>query len=282
MSHATPSARYLVNGQPADAVSVSDRGLHYGDGVFETIAIRDGQPCYWRQHQERLMDGCARLGISFSDKNALTQDYRLLCPGVSKAVLKIIVTRGTGGLGYSPVLEQPATRITGLLPWPDHPAHYATEGIAVCLCETRLGANPALAGIKHLNRLEQILAGREWQNTEYAEGLMMDRQDHVVEGSRSNLFVVKGNRLYTPDLVQCGVAGIMRAVVLELAARLQLPIKVTTIDRDSLFNADEIFVTNSLIGIWPAHKVEQNNYPIGPVTLQLQKSLQLCPEEHRG
>ncbi|MEE8342909.1 MAG: aminodeoxychorismate lyase, partial [Gammaproteobacteria bacterium] len=273
---------YLVNGRPADAVSILDRGLHYGDGVFETIAIRDGQPCYWDQHQERLLDGCARLGISFSDTNALAQDCRLLCPGVSKAVLKIIVTRGTGGLGYNPALEQPVTRITGLLPWPDYPAHYATEGIAVCLCETRLGANPALAGIKHLNRLEQILASREWQNTEYAEGLMMDRQDHLVEGSRSNLFVVKKNRLYTPDLVQCGVAGIMRAVVLEQASRLQLPIEVTTIDRDSLFSADEIFVTNSLIGIWPVHKVEQNHYSVGPVTLQLKKSLQLCPEEHRG
>lgn len=280
MGHHTSSARYLVNGRSADAVSVSDRGLHYGDGVFETIAIRDGQPCYWRRHQERLIDGCARLGISFSDRDALTQDWRLLCPGVSKAVLKIIITRGTGGLGYGPPSEQPATRITGLLPWPDYPVHYATEGIAVRLCETRLGANPALAGIKHLNRLEQILAGREWQNTEYAEGLMLDQQDHLVEGSRSNLFVVKSNRLYTPDLVQCGVAGIMRAVVLELASKLKLPIEVTTIDRDSLFSADEIFITNSLIGIWPVHKVEQINYSIGPVTLQLKKSLQLCPEQH--
>ncbi|MEE8427960.1 MAG: aminodeoxychorismate lyase [Gammaproteobacteria bacterium] len=269
----TSGARYLVNGRPADTVSVLERGLHYGDGVFETIAIRDGQPCYWRQHQARLMDGCARLGISFADKNALLEDCRLLCTGVSQAVLKIIVTRGTGGLGYNPALAQTATRISGLLPWPDYPAHYATEGIAVCLCETRLGANPALAGIKHLNRLEQILAGREWQNTEYAEGLMLDQQDHVVEGSRSNLFVVKENRLYTPALVQCGVAGIMRAAVLELASRLQLPIEVTMIDRDSLFSADEIFITNSLIGIWPVHTVAQNHYPIGPVTRRLKKSL---------
>jgi len=208
----------------------------------------------------------------------LQQESRILCQDVSQAVLKIIITRGPGGRGYRPDETSTATRIVGLLPWPDYPEQYSTEGVSLRFCETRLGVNPALAGIKHLNRLEQILASREWQDTEYAEGLMLDQQGNIVEGTRTNLFMIKDGKLTTPDLSQCGVAGIMRANILELACRLGLQNEITTINSEQLLQSDEVFVTNSLIGLWPVNRIEQNDYRIGPVTRQLLSAFESCPE----
>jgi len=209
--------RLLVNGQDIDTVSALDRGLQYGDGLFETLPVINGRPLHWQRHMQRLIHGCGRLGIPLPDVTALTIEAQRLCVGRNRAVLKLIVTRGSGGRGYR-CPEHPApTRIFALHSWPDYPENNWREGVRVRLCRIQLGSNPALAGLKHLNRLEHILARAEWDSDDIAEGLLFDRADHVIEGTMSNLFLVTAGQLVTPELSDCGVAGIMRDMIIESA-----------------------------------------------------------------
>ncbi len=268
----TAVPRTLVNGVPGDAIAVADRGFQYGDGVFETIAVARGAPLLWERHLARLLEGCARLGFTDTpDAGRLSAEARELCRGAGRAVLKLIVTRGAAGRGYAPPPAMP-TRVVQLLAWPDEPPAYARTGVDLRFCATRLGRNPRLAGIKHLNRLEQVLARAEWGG-DCAEGLMLDDHDGVIEGTRSNLFTVARGDLLTPDLSQCGVAGVMRALVLEQAAARGLRCRIARVTRAEVEAADELFLTNSLIGIWPVRRLENRDYGIGEITQTLQTAI---------
>src|SRR6266566_8654486 len=186
----------LVNGAPGASVSVHDRGFQYGDGAFETIAVYRGEPLLWDRHIVRLERGLARLGIASPATNVLRTEAERLCHGVARAVLKLVVTRGVGGRGYAAVATLDATRVLILNPWPDYPAAFTTEGVAVRLCSTILGRNPRLAGIKHMGRLEQVLARAEL-GAEHAEGLVCDADGDVIEATMSNVFAVIGGSLVT-------------------------------------------------------------------------------------
>ena len=263
----------LVNGKPLDCVSSSDRGLLYGDGLFETLAVENGQLRYWPLHLQRLQSGCARLGMAPVNETQLQQECGLLAEPLPRAVVKIIITRGSGGRGYrEPEPPQP-TRIVQLHDWPEYPASCTEAGIKTIICRTRLGHNPSLAGIKHLNRLEQVLARQEWDDPAIREGLMLDAGGNLVEGTMSNLFMVKDDLLMTPGLQLCGVAGIMRSRLLELAARHSMEARVQAIALDELLQADEVFVCNSLIGIWPVHGIDEQVFKKGAVTMRLQSLL---------
>jgi 4-amino-4-deoxychorismate lyase len=252
----------LINGKPGDAIAVLDRGLQYGDGLFETVAVVDGRPCLWQRHLARLQQGCDRLGIARPDGEQLLAEALQVIGHSPRSVLKIIITRGTGGRGYRPPLDVAPTRILCLAPWPDHPAAAQNQGVVVRICDTRLGDNPRLAGIKHLNRLEQVLAQAEWRDPAVAEGLMLDSAGCVIEGTMSNLFVLNEGRLLTSDLSRCGIAGVMRGLVLEMAASLGLPCAVEEMTLDDLGEADALFLTNSLIGIWPVRALEGREYEL--------------------
>lgn len=264
----------LINGRLGDMLAVSDRGLHYGDGLFETLAVRDGDCEFWDRHMRRLLHGCERLRIPAPDVSMLADEAGRLAQDVPRAVLKILVTRGSGGRGY--LAPDPAlpTRILRLMEWPDHPAANAGQGVRIRVCTQRLGGNPALAGLKHLNRLEQVLARMEWDDPMIAEGVMMDADGLVVEGTYTNIFMVSNGTLVTPRLDQCGVAGVMRAVVAELASAAGIVHEERPLTIDALFAADEIFLTNSLIGIWPVHEFEHWRKAPGPVTQTLQSALE--------
>ena len=265
---------FLINGQKNEFISVLDRGLHYGDGLFETIAIHDKQPLCWDKHYVRLKTGCARLGMECPSSDLLFSEALQLCNDSDKSVLKIILTRGQGGRGYCPPEKQnPVTRILGNYPWPDHPVENRITGIKIILCNTRLARNPQLAGIKHLNRLEQVLARSEWDDPEIAEGLMQDTEDNVIEGTMSNLFIINGNLLITPDITECGIAGIIRECVLELAADISLQTLVTALTVKELYAADEIFLCNSVIGIWQVKQLEQHKFKTGPWAEKIHKRL---------
>lgn len=243
----------LVNGVPGASIDASDRGLHYGDGLFETIAVHDGAPALWDRHMQRLLLGGERLGIAPIDAAQLLRESLQLCDGVAEGVLKIIITRGSAGRGYrapSCGAVQP-TRLVALYAWPEYPPAFWVEGVAVRLCSTRLGSNPALAGIKHLNRLEQVLARSEWGDPAIPEGLMLDGDSRVIEGTMSNLFIVRNGRLLTPDLTQCGVAGVMRGLILDNMQDMGIPADITQITLDDVKSSDEAFLCNSLIGVWP-------------------------------
>jgi 4-amino-4-deoxychorismate lyase len=256
----------LVNGQAQDHIAVADRGLHYGDGLFETIAVKGGQPRLWERHWRRLSTGCRRLGIAQPDPEMLREEARRVSLDVDRGVLKIILTRGAGGRGYRPPHTEQATRIMATYPWPAYPEANWQQGVAVRICTTRLGRNPALAGMKHLNRLEQVLARSEWREPHIAEGLMLDDDGHVIAGTMSNLFIVAAQGLLTPVLAACGVAGVMRSVILDLAAELGIAWQEAPLRLEDLHRADEVFLTNALIGIWPVGRIEQRNYSIGSLT----------------
>lgn len=268
----------LINGQSEDRINVLDRGVQYGDGVFETIAFRQGEAEFLTAHLQRLQLGCQRLKIDFPETHLalLTAEFEQLCAAQHQdAVIKIIVTRGQGGRGYRYAPEMQATRILSVHPMPDYPAQHQ-QGINVRLCQHRLPQNPVLAGIKHLNRLDQILARNEWQDESISEGLMCDQQALFIEGTMSNLFIVKDTQLYTPSLEHAGIAGIMRLIVMQLAQQLNLNVSETTITGAGLQQADEVFLCNSLVGIWPVTFLIdwQQRWSKGPITSQLQQALQ--------
>lgn len=260
----------LVNGECNDFIAISDRGFQYGDGLFETIEVINGQPLFLEQHLLRLGAGCLRLNIPTPEIKQLTEEIYTVCKPVNQAVLKIIITRGTGGRGYrQPEVVHP-TRVISLHPYPDYPQAYYKQGITARFCATRLGINPGLAGLKHLNRLEQIMALAEWQDPAIQEGIMLDINDHVIEGTMTNLFYVKNNVIHTAALKLAGVAGVMRGIIINLIAEHNLKLLLQDFDKAMLLNADEVFVCNSIIGIWPVRQIEQVSFTVGSVTAQLQ------------
>jgi len=263
----------LVNGEAGEQIPVLDRGFQYGDGLFETIRVDGGAPEFWDRHMARLAFGCARLAIPAPDAALLRREAMRLCEGAGDGVLKIIVTRGIGGRGYNPAGAASPSRVVALHPAPDHPESFAREGVRLHLCETRLSDQPRLAGLKHLNRLEQVLARSEWSDAETAEGLMCDGADAAIEGTMSNLFLIHGGEIHTPDLARCGVAGIMRAVVLEMARGMGFSVKTRRVARAEVDEADEVFVTNSVIGIWPVRALGERKLRRGPITAELVEAL---------
>jgi len=264
---------FLINGQASDTLSASDRGLHYGDGLFETIAVNKQQPLCWREHIARLQSGCKRLGIPCPEDSLLESEAKQLCNPADRGVLKIMVTRGEGGRGYRlPDRIQP-NRLLTLYPWPDYPPEYATKGVNIRLCNARLGRNPQLAGIKHLNRLEQVLARSEWDDPAIAEGLVRDTDDNIIEGTMSNVFMLQGNSLMTPVLMHCGVAGVVRHCLLELAAAEGIETTVTTFKYRDLLTADALFLTNSSIGLWPVVKLGDTRFSLHPEVERIRQML---------
>ncbi len=252
----------LVNGVESDQINLIDRGLQYGDGLFETIAVVDRRPELWGRHMARLQQGCLRLRIPAPDEGLLLAEAAQLIAtrSAERSVLKIIVTRGAGGRGYRPPEHPKPTRILSLTPWPDYPAENRTAGTRLHLCETRLGSNPALAGIKHLNRLEQVLARSEWSDPEIAEGAMMDGEGCLIEGTMSNLFFVRRGEVITPDLSQCGVAGVMRGALIEHLRSEGVPVTIRPIALSELDEMEEAFCSNSLIGLWPIRQLGEQGF----------------------
>lgn len=275
----------LVNGREADQISVLDRGFQYGDGLFETIHIVAGKPQYWQQHMERLSDGCLRLQLPVPEFSILQHEAEILCGEIDEAVLKIIITRGKGGRGYAMDESVESTRVLAMYPAPQYPEGCWSEGVVVRVCETRLGLNPALAGIKHLNRLEQVLACAEWDSTDphsadIHEGLMLDINNNVIEGTKSNLFCVKNGELYTPDLSLCGVKGIIREQVIKIAKQAGLAVHEKQMELSDLNQAEEIFLCNSLVGLWPVRLLEDRPFKPGPIRHKLAECLRKIEKEH--
>jgi 4-amino-4-deoxychorismate lyase len=264
----------LVNGREQDHLSARDRGLHFGDGVFETMAVDGGRPLCLDRHLSRAAGGCARLAIPVPELAILEEECARACDGVERAVLKLIVTRGAGGRGYAADAHARPTRIVSRHPWPQYAPGLREDGARVRICATRLGRNPRLAGIKHLNRLEQVLARMEEEPARCDEGIMLDDRDCVIEGIMSNVFVHRDGRLRTPDLSECGVAGIMRELVLETCTEVTgVEAEIGPLSVGELSSADECFLTNSLIGIWPIKALEGQSLRAGPVAYQLQSLL---------
>lgn len=248
----------VVDGITSATLPTDDRGLHYGDGVFETIALHESLPQHWTRHLERMEAGARRLGILPPDEQQWLADLKLAlvnAPEAPRRVLKLILTRGSGGRGYAPPTPARPRRMLQLTAWPAWPADLAHSGIRLASCSTPLGRNRHLAGIKHLNRLEQVLGAAELAASEAEEGLMFDDRGVLVEGTRTNVFIVIDGCLLTPVLDEAGIAGIMRGLVLDAARSAGIATQETQITRDALDHAQEIFVCNSLAGVWPVREL---------------------------
>lgn len=254
----------LINGVASNSIPATDRGLQYGDGLFETIAVFQGRPQAWHRHIRRLAWGCKRLGISIPDPDMLAAETQQLCGDAEREILKILLTRGSGPRGYRPPAETIPTRILTRHDWPNYPYEWYNEGIRLHLCKTPLSCNPVLAGIKHINRLDHVMACKEWHDDDIAEGIMRDQQGDIVEGTMSNVFLVAKNGLHTPDLKDCGVFGTMRARVIEAAVEIGIPVTERRIKLEELYTADEIFVCNSILGVWGVRQFDGHALTAAP------------------
>lgn len=258
-----------IDGRPADSLPLTDRGLAYGDGVFETIAVISGRPVLLERHLQRLASGCNRLSIA-ADQSLIHSELLAFATQLGDGVMKLIVTRGDSVRGYAPAPQAQPRRILQGGAAPVYPPAHAEQGVRLFQCVTRLAEQPLLAGLKHLNRLEQVLARSEWLDSAYAEGLMCDTSGRIIEGVYSNLFLIKDAVLLTADLSRCGVAGVMRAELLAQAQAQGIAVEVRDIQMADLEQADEVFLCNSVYGVWPVRRFAQLNWSAGPLTRKLQ------------
>jgi 4-amino-4-deoxychorismate lyase len=263
-----------VNSRETREVSALERGLHYGDGLFETIACIAGRPRLLSLHLARLMRGCARLGISFTRTDELRSEVEALAQARRRTIVKVLVTRGPAlERGYRVTGAEEATRITLRYGWPEENPAATRDGVRVRIGALRLAENPLLAGLKHCNRLEQVLARREWTDPGIAEALMFSSSGNLISGVMSNLFLIQGGRLRTPAVDRCGVAGVVREVVMREAPRAGIALEETRLTADDLAQATEVFLTSSLTGIRPVRALDGREWAPGPVTRALQERL---------
>ena len=263
----------LVNGEPGSVISIHDRGLQFGDGVFETIAVQSGEMLCSDAHFARLEAGCRHLSITCPERSLLEREARQLCRSPASAVLKIVVTRGAGGRGYGLPEETTPNRILTIHERPVYPAAYYREGIPSYICAYRLSHQPELAGIKHLNRLEQVLLRSEVTATPCPEGVALDPDGNVIEGSMSNLFMVKNGALITPDLSRCGIEGVIRNSIIDYNESAGITTATREIKPEELYEADEVFYCNSVIGVWPVRNIGDKVFKSIDTTLEIMRNL---------
>lgn len=253
----------LINGRADGRLDARDRGLLYGDGLYETLAVIGGRPRFLDWHFERLAHGATGLDIPLPDFGQLRAEIAAACPE-ARGVVKVILTRGVGPRGFRPPSRPEPTRIVAASPWPDRAPTLWSEGVSLGWCRTRYGRNPLLAGIKHLNRLEQVLARAEWDDASMDEGLMQDDQDRVISATQANVFARIDGQWTTPLLDQCGVAGIMRRAFLGWSAEAGDPVVARALPARELASATHIALTNALIGAWPVREVAGRGLALDP------------------
>lgn len=264
----------LINGSFNGAISALDRGFTYGDGVFRTVKVVHGLPEHWPAHYQKLVKDCSAIGIVCPSADVFINDFeQLFSIEELVAVAKIIITRGEGARGYNPPAITNPTRVMIKSNLPNYPQHYFDEGVMLHLCETRIGHQPKLAGVKHLNRLENVLARMEWHDPEITDGLMLDIVNNVIECTAANIFARYGDLLITPQLDQCGVAGVTRSQIMARAHSLDLKTAVETIDLKQLLSADEMIICNSLFGVWQVRQLEQKKWVKQGLAINLRKTL---------
>lgn len=254
-----------------DGISPHNRGLAYGDGLFETMRVQGRNIPLLSRHMERLTAGLQRLGIPMPDRSL--ESFLLdCCRDTDAGVLKLVVTRGEGGRGYLPPEDVDPVIIVSLHPLPSYPADFCRDGLAIGVSSLRIGKNPLLAGMKHLNRLEQVLIRKDLHDAGFIEGLVLNEEDLVVEGAFSNIFVIADDTLMTPLLHSAGVAGVLRGWLLENAPLMGLATVELNLDLPSLLAAEEIFLCNSVNGLWPVTSLGARQWAIGRWTRALQQA----------
>jgi 4-amino-4-deoxychorismate lyase len=254
----------LVNGAATDSIAVTDRGLAYGDGIFRTLLSKRGVPRWWSRHYRKLERDCVSLDLPCPPEALLAEEIARVADRSTDEVVKIIVTRGSGARGYAPPRPASPTRVVMSAAVPAYPEEFSRDGVRVHWCRTRVTSQPRLAGVKHLNRLDNVLARTEWNDPATPEGLMLDADDRVVGGTMTNLFIAENDRLITPPLSACGVAGVTRERIIEAAQRRGLDCREEPITQARLLDAQEVLLVNSVIGAWPVRECAGRGWKPGP------------------
>lgn len=246
--------RILRGGRGVDRVAADDRGLAYGDGLFETLLVHEGRAVWWDAHWRRLRWGAERLRIALPDERVVAAEASDLIEGMTHGVLKCVLTRGAGGRGYAPPENAEPTLVISVH---EAPAAGPANGLDVRWCDTRLALQPALAGIKHLNRLEQVMARMEWNAPSIHEGLMLDTDERVICATAGNVFARIGGRWLTPPVDRCGVAGVMREWLLAHVTGAGEAV----LDRRAIETAEAVLICNSVRGLQPVRRIGQREWP---------------------
>jgi len=261
----------LINGEAVSQLSSLDRGLQFGDGCFTTALVKAGKVSHLSRHLARLARDSERLGIAFDQWSQLQQEVETLAQASPLGVLKIILTRGVGGRGYSPAGCSRPQRIVSLSSYPSHYHHWQKQGVGLATSPIRLGMNPHLAGIKHLNRLEQVLIKNALESQSAEEALVLDTQGNIVECCAANIIWRQGKRLFTPALDNSGVEGIMKGLVIEALAAEGYHCCHVTQGRDVLEHAEEVIICNALMPVLSVTRIDQWQYSPGEAMATLTK-----------
>jgi len=291
----------LINGIESDYLTINDRSIHYGDGLFETILCNNDKLYYWSQHFQRLQASAEQLKIACPPEQVLLDDIAKLLdknkpetksaikPGPESAAacaIKIIVSRGAGERGYQFSKNTAASRFVLLSALEaDHSSllsHQLLSG-ELFICKQQVSINENLAGLKHLNRLENVMARNEWNDktkNNIIDGLMKNANQHVIEGTMSNLFAIKDRQLFTPELGLSGVKGIMREIIIDLAGKSNIKTSLINLTMDDLTAMDELFISNSLIGMKAVTKLGDSLYKDQAVTNMIFAELLNTKEAH--
>jgi len=251
---------FLINGVEQDSLAANDRSIQFGDGCFTTARIRNGNLPFFEQHLRRLQDTCRALMIPFVDTTMLAHEMQSLAQKHCDGVLKVIITRGSGGRGYSPSACQTPVRILSVSPAPAHYPRWQQQGITLALSPVHLGRNSALAGLKHLNRLEQVLIRAHLEQTGADEALVLDSEGWVTECCAANLFWRAGDTVFTPRLDHAGVRGIMRQHCLTLLAQSRYRVVEINAREDAVRQADEVLICNTLMPVIPVNQFADARY----------------------
>ena len=251
---------FLINGLEQDTLPASDRATQFGDGCFTTARIRHGDVCLLAEHIRRLQGACEKLLIPFKDWDTLADEMAQRAKGHSSGVLKVIISRGSGGRGYSGANCQHPVRILSVSAYPSHYERWRQDGITLELSPIRLGRNPALAGIKHLNRLEQVLIRAHLDQSDADEALVLDSEGFITECCAANLFWRQGSDVFTPKLDQAGVNGIMRQFCLQQLAHSGFRVVEVNAAENALITAEEVVVCNALMPVVPVRACGQHRW----------------------
>jgi len=258
----------LINGEELPEISVFSRNMQYGDGLFETCIAMNNQILFWPYHFSRLDIGCEKLSIKKIDEIVWLNDIKkALSLSLNKrCVVKLILSRGNSvrGYGYKDNIEPVRVVIIS-----DMTQSLINKSYVLEYAKSGYHSNPKLAGIKHCNRLEQILAR---SNLSSNEAIMLDEQENVISVTQGNIYFVFGNKLLTPKLDRCGVVGSRRSLILELARSLKMKAMESDISINQVQQADEVFISNSVIGIQPVHLIETHKLGKNPLTEKIQKA----------
>ncbi len=265
----------LINGVASDYLTINDRSIHYGDGLFETILCSNNKLYYWSQHFQRLQDSAQQLKIACPQEQVLLDDITRLLEenkpesGSASEVawaIKIIVSRGAGERGYKFSKNITSSRLVLLSSLEaEHSSLLSQQLLSgeLFICKQQVSINENLAGLKHLNRLENVMARNEWNDkarNSFIDGLMLNANQHVIEGTMSNLFAIKDKQLFTPELNLSGVNGIMREMIIDLASKNNIKTSLINLTLDDLTAMDELFISNSLIAMKAVTKLGDSLY----------------------